>query len=152
MRTILAFLFILTSFGSIASIDIHMLVPTKLTYQELFDLGIKRVIVESENGKNNWAIIVYPVKDDKGETLSEVAVTMQLDGREMLMTVTKSDELPNNIFMRSDIAFVNETNLVVQVNISYGGRNLIIPNVMELKTINYSEYELQYNKPLKQDK
>ncbi|WP_064436083.1 hypothetical protein [Pseudoalteromonas neustonica] len=152
MRTILAFSFILASFSSIASMDIHMLVPTKLTYQELFDLGIKRVIVESENGKNNWAIIVYPVKDDKGETLSEVAVTMQLDDREMLMTVTKSDELPNNRFMRSDIAFVNENNLVVQVNISYGGRDLIIPNVMELKTINYSEYELQYNKPLKQDK
>jgi hypothetical protein len=152
MRTILAFSFILASFSSIASMDIHMLVPTKLTYQELFDLGIKRVIVESENGKNNWAIIVYPVKDDKGETLSEVAVTMQLDDREMLMTVTKSDELPNNRFMRSDIAFVNENNLVVQVNISYGGRDLVIPNVMELKTINYSEYELQYNKPLKQDK
>jgi len=131
--------------------DIHMLVPTKLTYQELFDLGIKRVVVESKNGKNNWAIIVYPVKDDKGETLSEVAVTMQLDDREMLMTVTKSDELPNNRFMRSDIAFVNENNLVVQVNISYGGRDLIIPNVMELITINYSEYELQYNKPIKQD-
>ena len=146
MRTILAFSFILASFSSIASMDIHMLVPTKLSYQELFDLGIKRVIVESENGKNNWAIIVYPVKDDKGETLSEVAVTMQLDDREMLMTVTKSDELPNNRFMRSDIAFVNENNLVVQVNISYGGRDLIIPNVMELITINYSEYELQYNK------
>ena len=152
MRTILAFSFILASFSSIASMDIHMLVPTNLTYQELFDLGIKRVIVESENGKNNWAIIVYPVKDDKGEALSEVAVTMQLDDREMLMTVTKSDELPNNRFMRSDIAFVNENNLVVQVNISYGGRDLVIPNVMELKTINYSEYELEYNKPLKQDK
>jgi hypothetical protein len=122
-----------------------MLVPTKLTYQELFDLGIKRVIVESENGINNWAIIVYPVKDDKGETLSEVAVTMQLDDREMLMTVTKSDVLTNNQFMRSDIAFVNESNLIVQINISYGGRDLIIPNVMDLKTIKYSEYELQYN-------
>jgi len=152
MRTILAFIFILASCSSIASMDINMLVPTKLTYQELFDLGIKRVIVESDNGKNNWAILVYPVKDDKGEALSEVAVTMQLDGREMLMTITKSDELPNNKFMRSDIAFVNENNLVVQLNISYGGRDLIIPNVMDLKTINYSEYELQYNKPLKQDK
>ncbi|MGJ8681155.1 hypothetical protein [Paraglaciecola sp.] len=152
MRKILAFLFILISLSAVASIDLHMLVPTKLTYQELSDLGIKRVVVESGNAKDNWAVIIYPALDNKRETLSEVAVTMLLDGREILMTLAKSEQLPNNKFMRSDVAFVNENNLVVQINISYGGRDLIIPNVMELKTISYREYELQYNKPLKQDK
>ena len=117
-------------------------IPLIISSKQALDFGIKKIIGKPAEGESYWVMLVYPKSIKQKDKLNEITVTLLQNDNELITTLVKADNSAHKDYMRSHFLITKDENVILKVQITYGGQTYTIPNIMELKTVSYEEFAI----------